>query len=371
VEPDLIDPDEDQAMRMHPPFVITCPRCFQALQPYDVLFRCLRHERPLEFDPQEVPGWLEGRRYATAPCPRDSAICSIRCCPECRGVLPHLAGHLAPHYCIALAGDRGSGKTLYWVRLVARLVDLAASAWPGVVPMFEDDAGQQRFGELRHEIESGRLPGSTPMGRDGNPDPIVVRLLGVRPRSRSRAGDEPQRASLTFYDPPGDSFQTFEQISYVRYLGTASSLILTIDSEQVRDPTGAGRGRPSPTQIVEVIIQRLRQEKFLDATGRIRKGLAVVLTKCDRHVFPHAPRLRPPEALASPWAEASRGAYQAHAHKACQGLLHAWGQDHFLNLVQQSFHPVRYFACSALGDEGRPGPPLGVIDPFLWTLGMV
>jgi len=62
-------------------------------------------------------------------------------------------------------------------------------------------------------------------------------------------------------------------------------------------------------------------------------------------------------------------------HSTCREALEKLGEGRCVRALEQKFSTVRYFACSALGRvpdprDTSPFQPVGVIDPFLWMMGL-
>lgn len=369
---------------MKPRYKIRCPWCFRYMNPYEVLFQCPWHKTALVFAPRKNRQWMARSDYTKAPCPRDGAWCSVRICPGCRALLPHYAGYVVRRCSVSIVGCRGSGKTVYLVGLLKYLLERAGMGRPGLVPMFEDDISYQSFQKLYRQIVVDReLPAATLAAESRDPPPIVVRLYGA-PKGKPNGRDPHVPPTLTFYDSPGDLFESFASLEFVRYLANSTSLILTLDVGRL----GPGDGRPrslaavdDPSQVVEVIARSLRDQLNLGPANRIPKRLAVVLTKCDAALYEKYPRLRPVFAPDGELSDAGQGEnpvkvhaeHLAYIHAQCQELLAAWGQHHFLNQVRQDFAAVRFFTCSALGGPDAPRltpvEPVGVADPLVWSVG--
>jgi GTPase SAR1 family protein len=334
----------------------------------------------LVFEPEQHLVDKKGRwRLDVNYCPKDNYLCSFRVCPYCESDLPHYAGYI-PGQVIAVVGSRAAGKTCYVLSLLQHLMSRAGNPVPGLVPMFEDDRSYRWFAELyQNLLHRGDLPEPTKVGKEYDPEPINIRLYGSGWLSAQFGKRRSAEISfLVIYDPPGELFESFENASFVRYLGYASAILLILDVEKLRAPGDSRRARIGPladkadaVNVVNALAQNVRGELGLPSSKKVGIPLAVVLTQCDRSVYPAHPRLVWSDSNGHQDARQKR-THLDQAHRYCQRLLQQWKQDQFLNAVHQQFSSVGYFPCSALGPSGRAGnlglSPQGVADPLLWAL---
>ncbi len=359
-------------------YKIRCAYCFAHFNPHEVLFKCVWEHRPaFIFDPRKDRSFGKKKDYFRAACPRDHIWSSLRVCPNCKKSLPRYAGRIARRSMVATVGIPGSGKTVFLISLIMYLMDRSGSTYPNLVPMFENDESFEAFKPLfQRMIVDRELPYATRLNPAVEPPPISIRLYGASSNDRKGENYPP---NLVFFDSPGEVVVSFNNASLVRYLAHASSLILTLDANLLREVgDGASRsfiGNEDPSEVVEVMTRRIRDEMNLPAVEKLKKRLAVVFTKCDAWLYRNYPHLKPPVDSDGSLANGDeRKNYLNRTNQICQKLLEGWQQSHFLSLVQKEFSAVRFFTCSALGQA--PGPklarpePIGVAEPLLWALGV-
>jgi hypothetical protein len=127
------------------------------------------------------------------------------------------------------------------------------------------------------------------------------------------------------------------------------------------------------------VIRHLRLELHLSGKQRIRKPLAVAVTKADR--IPDAEgRLAPNGKTSAFWGrrDHSRRAAIRVGSQSSERFLEDQGFHNFTAIADQNFSQVGYFWVSALGAspdaEGQlPGAPnpRGVEEPLFWALSVL
>lgn len=359
---------------------IVCRRCFREFRPEEVKFKCVHHDTRYVFTPGFAPGKRGRPRYDVGLCPSDKCVCPFRVCPHCEADLPHYAGRV-PGHVVAVAGARTSGKTTYVTALLTYLIEKSAAGPPWPVPMFEDERSHRWFSDLYQQMAVRKeLPDPTLAAGDKvDPDPVNVRLYG-RGLFGKKKYDGSAVNFIVLYDPAGELFESFRNASFVRYLGRAAGIILTVDPEQLAR-SAAGRLRiagpmadaTDPSNVINAVAQNIRGELGLSVDQRIDIPLAVLLTKADAFAPPKMSsllRLNPlgeRGSVREKWKE-----YLDQVHECCRDLLIRWGQEGFLTLVDQQFSVVAYFCSSAVDmsaeDGGFEFRPAGVADPLLWML---
>lgn len=359
---------------------IICYRCFARFRPREARFKCAYHKvhdphlganAPLIFDGPKRRWWQ--RDCSHAACPRDTMLTGFRVCPRCHHDLPYHAGR-SKQRIVAVVGISGSGKTLYIWGLLHQLRDqLARENDPYVTPMFEDDASYEYFQQLhanlvRHHV----LPQGTQSRKqkDEGIPPVTVRCLRGQ-------GKSVQLSNLVLYDPAGELVHSLTNIQFLRYLEHASGIIYLVE------PAGAAsmseRSRASEALSHVVTALRKKQQGQTNRLQRIRKTLAVVLTKADEFVFPHHdPADLLPGGGTDPtfWRKfnATRQAAFRRSSAACREILREMGHNNLLAVADHSFTRTAYFTVSSLGSAlgptgliGTPSP-IGVEHPLFWSL---
>lgn len=344
---------------------VRCQHCFKQYSPYQCLFQCHRHDASLIFSPTRFEKRKGFADFVWAFCHECEGLTRYRRCRFCRNPVPHYAGRFR-NSTIAIAGARGSGKTVYSLALLEYLQRRSASSFPGLVPMFEDDRSFELFKkQYTPLVKEGRLPDATFFSAEApEPEPINVRLYGA-------SGKSTERVFLVMYDAPGELFRSFENVSYVRYLAAARHIILTIDITQIRKYESEPSLRDlladaQPDRVLNVMSTSIRNELGLDENTRIPKRLCVMLTKADLHLYSEHPELKPQEVTPDFPLDRKRK-HISYVSRRCREILTEMDQHSFLAMADTEFSKVSFFASSAMLDAESARPRLdgqGVADPL-------
>ena len=361
-------------MRKADGYAVRCHYCFRRYSPYKCWFRCMMHKPVREFRPTEFHNRKGYARFDWAVCGKCNSLCRFRDCPACKEEIPHHAGHFRDST-IAIAGSRGSGKTVYFLALLDYLQRNAAAAFPGLVPMFEDSRSDKMFRGLYSPLaERGVLPDATEFNlKDPEPAPINVRLYGT-----SQSVD--QRIFVVLHDPPGEVFQSFRNAGFVRYLAAARNIILTVDLGQVQTYRSSPSMSPSmrdrleaaqPDSVLNTLTSSVRDGLGLDDSKQISKCLCVMLTKADENLWREHPRIRPlpepthPDELVT--FHDKKRKQLGRANRRIREILEKMELHSFLTMADTEFKRVFFFSSSGLKIDaaGRADSHgVGVADPL-------
>jgi hypothetical protein len=363
---------------------ITCYRCFARFDWRDLHFKCLMHKvkdpvlgsgAPLIFPLEDYRGRQPPR---SATCPRDLLHTGFRVCPHCRKDLPYYVGRTHQRI-IAVAGWRGSGKTVYLWSLLYRLRErLARDPSPFATAMFEDDASFAIYRDLCLAVLRDRTVPEATQGKSqiaGDLPPVIVRLLRTGGRANALS-------NLIFYDPAGELIESLAKTQYLRYLAHSAALIYLIEPPgRQGDPANETRAAEAAEGLGSVARQ-IRIELGRYQNERIPIALAVVLTKADETLFDELGReelvagLGKDQGFWRRWDGAARSEVD-RASARCEQLLAERDYAPLLALARLTFTPVRYFALSSLGHPPAAGrltrdpDPVAVENPLFWILRML
>jgi len=194
-------------------------------------------------------------------------------------------------------------------------------------------------------------------------------------------------AALTFYDTPGENLQDKTVMyKYNRYIMNAYGIILLLDPLQVpsiqKQLTDRGFTGWLPYQDIKIdnvldnIINMIRNEKKIPLKDQIKIPLALVVTKID--VLEQYNILPPDSCLREESEHLERGAFVTsdfeNTNIEIQNLIYKWLDGQLMIKIKQ-FEHHSFFGVSSLG--GNPNGqnidskgirPRRVLDPFLWLL---
>jgi hypothetical protein len=285
---------------------------------------------------------------------------------DCRGVLP-LGGLTVPTRHVPVVAGRVAGKT---VHVMAAIADLRAHA---------DDAafafGDEHTKTTFEEVES-RL-------RDVSAVPATLPTAPLR-AATFFLGTGPQRRLMYVYDAAGESYQSSDRVSGLRFLGAAAGVLLVVDpfalpsvrrrmlADEVSLPN---HSTEPPGDIVGRFTAGLREHGARLSQGRVTVPVALVLTKCD--VFVAGGPVR------HPYEELPVGIDGAALRRARSAAVVSWlddeaGEGGLVRQLGTDYTTIAHFAVSALdgfstvervsGRTGRPvchDPPSA---PLRWLL---
>nr|WP_221381714.1 zinc ribbon domain-containing protein [Actinoplanes polyasparticus] len=378
---------------------LACPYCYNKIDGNRLWYQCTGRGTPgrpgctkqKDEARLHLTGFQESVRPSFAPplrlsfgpgkadCPDCGATSRHRVCPECHTPLSSSFGAGASPL-IAMAGAKGTGKSVYLTVLAHELLNNLRRRFGADVRM--TGAVKEPVREFVGTVYADqRLMNQTAAAVTGRMPPTVFEWR----QEQSGFGNLVKRfrtTFLSFYDTAGEDLNDDEKTKDLTYLNAADALILLLDPfmipaarNQIRLPKEAVRSEQPALQVLNRVTEKLRHEKAVRRSGRIRIPVAVAFAKIDAFfdvLGPEHPMLRVPPAS---------GGYDETAgedtHEQVKALLHEWGADDIDAHLQANYANYRYFPVSALGAQpdyasgevDRNGiRPFRVAEPLLWLL---
>ncbi|HEY0817113.1 MAG TPA: hypothetical protein VGE11_27875 [Pseudonocardia sp.] len=288
---------------------------------------------------EELPTLLgHGRSRLRAHCGRDS----------CRGVLP-LGALTVPTLHVPLVAGEAAGKTVYTMAAIADLTHAPNGATGSIGFDFGDEPTRERFAEVSDALRNIAAVAPTLASA---PLRAATFYLGSAPRKL-----------VYLYDAAGESYQTSDGVSTLRFLGTTAGVLLIVDPfalapvrtrlEDDGVPLPPHSVEP-PSSVAARLTRALREQRALSAEKRIDVPVAVVLTKCD--VLIGGGQVRHPyEGLHLAIDEPGTGV--AFRFGAVEEWLQAAGEGGFVRDLRAHYRWIGYFAVSALDAFGTRDHP--------------
>ena len=306
---------------------------------------------------QELPTLLvQGRSRLRAHCGHD----------DCRGVLP-LGGLTVPTRHVPVVAGRAAGKT---VHTMAAIADLRARADEAAFA-FGDERTETTFDEVESRL------------RDVSAVPATLPTAPLR-AATFFLGAGPARRLMYVYDAAGESYQSSDRVSGLRFLGATAGVVLVVDPfalPSVRDRMLADdvalpvHSTEPPGDILGRFTAGLREHGARLTQGRVAVPVALVLTKCDVLVA-GGPVRHPYEDLTAPDGDA--GLRRARSAAVAGWLDAEAGEGGLVRQLGTDYTTVAYFAVSALDGfgtvervSGRTGKPVcndAPSAPLRWLL---
>lgn len=344
---------------------VACPFCYDRIDPRAIHRQCNgSHPAPgrkpctkrpdrqrqdalgLLAEEQAMPTFPNSKR-SDGTCPRCGGKALILACQTCHSALPPHFGDV-PSPLFGIVGVRGSGKTVLLAVLCGELESIADKRFGAAVHTVIEKQKDETFNLLRSYYDemnrnNGILPPATNPIIRGNDTPAV---LAWRKNLGASVG------FLSFNDASGEELLSQASMRERRYIGTTDGLILLLDPFGF--PNFPGRSRftnelTRPMDVLAPLVVILREEEQLSVKKKLRRPLAVVLTKLDSfwNDGDSTGTLRRPEPDAPGFDE-----YESiDFHHYLQGLIDDWGGGPVLTTLEQNFNTFRFFAVSALGTE--------------------
>lgn len=378
-----------------------CPYCYHKVRLTSLMFRCSGRQAPgrqpcgQAIDPRQVeylqnatptlPSFpATAKVYSTgqrAVCPDCGGSTGTRVCSVCHSVLPSTFGdEKSPMF--GMVGVKGSGKTVYLTVLIHELTTSIRRRFGASIHTIGESPMIGKVKQLRENINSsGALPEPTAVAAAEKKYPIVLEWRQEKEGLLKRTSVS--STILSFYDTAGEDLQTQNTTSSLAYLAAADGLIVLLDPFQF--PENIQRGRSMgvsedsldtpPIDVISRITELLREADSVKASKRIKRPLAVVVSKIDAFFddvpSDHAIRKSPPKLPAFDEAES------ADLHNHVEALIDEWGGEDVLSLLRTNYDNYRFFAASALGAQpdyraaradSQGLRPHRVAEPLLWLM---
>lgn len=382
-----------------------CPYCYHRFAEREIMFRCIGRPGPTGRRCELItdallaahtgdttrypPAFAADGRKRVARHEDCQVETTTRICPHCHSPLPTHFG-VADSRLIALVGAKESGKTVFMTVLLHELRNRLGERF-GMAVLGADDYTRNQF-QADYEdrlYADGRLHDSTRTA-DGTREGRRPLVFSLTLKRRDRFGRTTvDRSLLSFFDTAGEDLRSAGSVERnARYLAAADGIILLLDPLQMRgarpmaepgaplpEPGGA---QDDPAAVVGRITDLMHDASRTKRGGRIRKPIAVVLSKMD------ALDGAMPEDCAllrdSPGDPVYDDADGREVHEEIRVLLDKWQGGGMATVLDQNFERHRLFGVSALGgspvrdenDVQRVSEygvlPRRVQDPFLWLL---
>jgi hypothetical protein len=378
-----------------------CPHCFTGTSAREASFVCVGgctadldpratqvlgvdlSSRPVR-DVSAPPDQRRARRPSSTVCLTCDTPTNVEVCRLCHQPFPAGWTELSTT-CVAMAGARATGKSIYIAVLVQQLAQLAQQLSSTFTAFDATTATQYRevyekpLLQLRQILDSTRAART---GVDTIPPPLIYSLGTVGRTShvlviRDVAGENLESDGL---DP--------EQFGFFR---RADAVLFLVDPLQIRAirsmlagvvPEQLLLGR-DPMSVLSGLIRLLRHGQ---PQGRIAVPTGIVLSKFDAlQALAEVPDptwrliMRNPGAAFQRDPSLSGPAYDrtevALLQEETRSLLHQLGATQLLTLLDTNFEEAQLFVVSALGNPPSGDhlhasgiAPFRVLDPVKWAL---
>lgn len=380
---------------------VVCPYCFESFDSSEVMFRCSNQTGCTKIKDRALSGFWKQDEFET-PCfkaPRrlfggtpDSAKC-----PECGNVsywviCPHCHNRIPKQmvktkgYIISIIGARSSGKTNYITTLINELMQRGyclgniGTVASNVANKPENNT-QARYERDFFNImyRNGKCPPQTAINDPRSRIPLIYEL--------SQKGKAP--LYLVIYDTAGENFADPRNIAAnVKFLEQSDACIYLLDTfcipyvhDKLRSKLSLEPIELKFDVIIDNIIGHFEEGDPKIKEAQYKKPMALVFSKIDSILMNED--LFMDTSIEGMSLERNSAFLDGSGvnlddmesiSDGLRGALHSWGEDNFINNIENHYSDVRYFGISALG--GMPGKggvinnlrPYRVLDPLVWIL---
>lgn len=365
-----------------------CPNCFRPIPQQVEMLSCVG---PC---PKGSPGELMAANggidieakpafdVARGNCPQCRTPSSVEACPTCHGVIPAEWRHdpLPLVRCVAMAGARTSGKSLY-IGVLKQQLELFVDEIQESVLNFlgeTEQRYQERYGDRIYE-QRKILAATIEVAQDpASAEPLIFEFKAKDGRSRI----------LVLRDVAGEDLEKLgERKGRLSFLTRADAIVLLLDPlkiEEIRDvlqgKVQVGELGGDGVELLRDLLNFLKDQKPMATTP-----IAVTLSKVDtlqavrdtnsplRPLMsrPGSPLQRDPSMREPGFNKQDSDLLQLEIESL---LLNLTGKK-IRNLLRQSAESYRYFAVSTLGADAVGDDiddagiaPYRVLDPMKWIL---
>ena len=257
---------------------------------------------------------------------------------------------------IAVIGGPTTGKTVFLCQAVSKLRDYV-NALPGGKANIDSEGQRLELEQDMQKLTRGQVVSKTI-------DKAMAFGLAVKLPKRLRH-------LLYLYDAPGEDFLSMQRLGQKQSLQHIAGIVLLVDPFSLPGLVACRQRLPSDQQVseiplqqvVDVLIAAVNPMLLRQPTERCQVPLAVVINKADALPVNEWPTL----AVLRECSEAKS--------EDCRDALEQLGERPVVHKLESKFAHIKYFSCSALGRmpdrrDTRPFQSVGVIEPFLWLLGL-
>lgn len=378
---------------------LICPYCFEKLDESKIEYRCYNikttHTNKGEDKQDHFAFKKEDVGYSNGMyiCP-DCGVGVVRYCPDCSNRLPDIGSKkLLP---IAMCGVRGSGKTHYVASVIGKIYSTCSDHNISVRPNSENDL--KNYNELKkdfehsedHVIESTQL-------KD-----VPSIIFRYESKKKGFLGSVKKvDFVISFVDAAGEIFENENKLmANGAYIANSSMIILVLDPTNmkgVRDTLKRENIRfagdnvdvdfnNSNENVLSRIINICKNRLKLSDSQIINIPIMIGFSKWDyiqqsslikKEFF----SLEGNSVISNGKSLFSETAFNNNSRIIEAFINQFEGEKNFINMLNDNFQDVHYFAFSAYGSETyineqgyEEAPPISfktakhVEDPFFWLL---
>jgi len=272
---------------------------------------------------------------------------------------------------IPIFGGPSAGKTVFMFSSIRMLIEEKAKAL-GFTTEFIDKNTESEYQNIVNQIKKGSVPAKT---------------LASIPKAFNIAFKKKEKNKwlLYLYDPSGEAYQNSDNLSSHHYHEYLSGMILIVDpfsipavrryyeNELSKTWSSVNPSQLDVDEVLSRVILSMENSYGLSKTGKIKKPLAVVITKIDAFGLEE---ILGEHAVNKEFKKSSNYLNRTELrNKLIRDKLSAWGEEALLHLLDTRFNNVSFFSCSALGripdSSENDFIPHNVFEPLSWLFNFI
>ncbi|KHD07857.1 hypothetical protein PN36_13170 [Candidatus Thiomargarita nelsonii] len=253
---------------------------------------------------------------------------------------------------VPILGGPSAGKTAFMFAVVRQLIEKKAAEM-GFETAFIDSNTESEYKTIVDQLRKGNVPTKT---------------VASIPKAFNLALNKDGKTKwlLYIYDPAGEAFENTENLTAHQYYDYVSGMIMIVDPFSIpavrrdyENELSRTWSNINPSQLniedaLNSVLLTLEESFGLSKTGKIKKPLAVVISKAD--------------------AFGLLGDVDKKSELIRQQLID-WDEGGLIQQIETRFKDVQYFSSSALGripdSTSKDFVPSHVFEPMSWLLNPV
>lgn len=263
---------------------------------------------------------------------------------------------------VPILGGPSAGKTAFMFAVVRKLVEEKAAEM-GFETAFVDSNTESEYKKIVNQLRKGNVPTKTVAS--------IPKAFNLELKKGGKT-----KFVLYIYDPAGEAFENTENLTAHQYYEYLSGMVMIVDPFSIptvrRDyekDLSSTWSDVNPSQLnledaLNTVLLTLEESFGLSKTGKIKKPLAVVISKVDAFGLD--------KIIGEAAITGENDRVQRKSNLIRQQLID-WNEAALIQQIETRFKSVKYFSCSALGRIPNSKSkddfvPHHVFEPISWLL---
>jgi hypothetical protein len=265
---------------------------------------------------------------------------------------------------VPILGGPSAGKTAFMFAVVRKLVEEKAKTM-GFETAFVDSNTESEYKIIVNQLCKGNVPTKTVAS--------IPKAFNLELKKGGKT-----KFVLYIYDPAGEAFENTENLTAHQYYEYLTGMIMIVDpfsipavkrnykNELLETGTNVNPSQLNLEDALNTVLLNLEESFGLSKTGKIKKPLAVVISKVDAFGL---------EKIIGETAITGENDRVKRKSNLIRKQLLDWDEAGLIQQIETRFKSVQYFSCSALGripdSTNKDFVPHHVFEPMSWLLSSV